>query len=78
MVETRDFECPEGAKIGQTENLPKPKMGLGDMIEKAAKPIAKALGMDCLDDQDKLKPESPCAKRRDKANEIGKKIGIGT
>jgi hypothetical protein len=25
MATERDFECPEGAKIGQTENLPQPK-----------------------------------------------------
>lgn len=53
-------------------------LGLGDRIEILAKPIAKAFHMPCLDDKDMLKPESPCAKRRDKANELGRKIGIGS
>ena len=52
--------------------------GLGDRIERLVKPIAVALKMDCLDAQQKLRPESPCGKRRDAANNLGKKIGIGT
>jgi hypothetical protein len=48
------------------------------MIETLIHPIAKALNLDCLDaTKERLKPESPCAKRRDKANEVGRKIGIG-
>lgn len=57
--------------------LPPARMGLGDMMEKAFKPVAKWLKMPCLDEEEKLKPESPCAKRRDRANALGKKIGIG-
>lgn len=70
MAEIQDFECPEGAKIGETEGLPKPKMGLGDLIEKAVKPIAVALKLDCLDENHNLKNDSPCAKRRDRWNKI--------
>lgn len=44
----------------------------GDKVEKLVKPIAKALNLPCLDDDGKLKPESPCAKRRDKLNELTK------
>ena len=51
--------------------------GIGDYIEWLVKPIAVALKMDCLDEQQKLKPESPCGKRRDWANKQGRKIGIG-
>jgi hypothetical protein len=43
--------------------------GAGDLIEKIVKPIAKLLKMDCLDGNG-LKPESPCAKRRDAMNKV--------
>jgi hypothetical protein len=57
----------------------KPKLGLGDYVERVAHPIAVALKLPCLDkEQKQLRPESPCAKRRAKLNELGKKIGIGT
>jgi hypothetical protein len=51
-------------------------MGLGDRVERLAKPIAKALRLPCLDEKSQLKPESPCAKRRDKLNELGRKLGL--
>lgn len=44
--------------------------GLGDVVERLAKPVAKALGLGCLDAQGKLKPESGCAKRRDALNRM--------
>lgn len=48
------------------ENKPR---GLGDVVEKIAHPIAKAMGLPCIDKEtDSLKPESPCAKRRDWLN----------
>ncbi len=37
--------------------------GMGDVISVIAKPIAKAIGMDCLDEKGELKPSSPCGKR---------------
>ena len=40
-------------------------MQLGDAIEVIAKPIAKAIGMECHDKETgQLKPESGCAKRK--------------
>lgn len=49
----------------------KPATGLGDVIEKIAHPIAAALKLPCLDAQTgTLKPESPCAKRRDAMNRM--------
>lgn len=45
------------------------RIRLGDAVEKLAKPIAKALKLPCLDG-DKLRPESPCAKRRDRLNRL--------
>lgn len=42
--------------------------GLGDLVERVAKPIAKALRLPCLDENHNLRPESPCAKRRDRLN----------
>lgn len=47
---------------------PQPIRGLGDLVERAAKPIAKALKMSCLDEKGQLKPVSPCGKRRDALN----------
>lgn len=46
-----------------------PMRGLGDMVAKIAKPVAKLLRLDCLDNKTgDLKPKSPCAQRRDKLN----------
>jgi len=89
MEAVQDFECPLGARIGQTEGLPNSKFdlpatlrvamragirnskpGLGDVIEGMVKPIARALRLDCLDEQGKLKPQSGCAQRRDRLNKI--------
>lgn len=44
--------------------------GLGDLVEKLVKPIARAIKSDCLDERDALKPGSPCAKRRDALNKL--------
>ena len=49
-------------------NTELPGVGLGDLVEKVAKPIAQALGMDCLDKDGNLKPDSKCAGRRDRMN----------
>lgn len=42
--------------------------GLGDVVEKIAHPIAKALHLPCVDPVKGLRPDSPCAKRRDWLN----------
>lgn len=43
--------------------------GIGDVVERLAKPIAKALNLPCLDKTTgNLRPESGCAKRRDRMN----------
>ena len=44
--------------------------GLGDKVEALVKPIAKALKLPCLDKTGKLRPDSPCAKRRDRLNKL--------
>ena len=44
--------------------------GLGDLVERLVKPIAIALKLPCLDEQNQLRPESPCAKRRDALNRL--------
>jgi hypothetical protein len=48
-----------------------PGFGLGDAISLVATPIARALGLPCIDPatQD-LKPESPCGQRRESLNKI--------
>jgi hypothetical protein len=53
------------------------RAGLGDMVERAAHPLAVALKLPCLDEKQQLRPESPCGRRRAKLNDLGKKIGIG-
>ena len=45
-------------------------MNIGTNIEKLAKPIAKALKLDCIDASGNLKPESKCAKARDALDEV--------
>jgi hypothetical protein len=47
------------------------RIGLGDAVSKIATPIAGFLGMDCIDKQSgQLKPESGCAERKAKLNQI--------
>jgi len=46
------------------------RVGLGDVVEKLAKPVAVALRMKCLDRDQRLLPESPCAKKREVLNEV--------
>lgn len=41
------------------------RLALGTRIEKLAKPIAKVLGLPCLEKDGTLQPKSPCAQRRD-------------
>lgn len=56
--------------VGAPDECPYGVQGLGDIVEKIAKPIAKALNLPCLDEEKKLRPESPCAKRRNFLNKI--------
>ncbi len=44
-------------------------MKTGDAIAAIAAPIARALNLPCIDPQtNQLRPDSPCAKRRDALN----------
>jgi len=63
-------------KAARTKATARP--GLGDYVERLAKPIARALKLPCLDADQQLKPESPCARRRDRLNRLGNQLGIGT
>ena len=54
--------------VGAPDECPHPVRGLGDVVESMIKPIARALRLNCLDNQGKLKAASPCAKRRDALN----------
>lgn len=45
-------------------------VGLGDLVEKLAKPIARALRLPCYDKQGELQPKSGCAKRKARLNKI--------
>lgn len=67
--------CPEGhwgpyIRKGCPEVAEEKPRGLGDIIERMVKPIAKALRLNCLDENANLKPKSPCAKRRDALNKL--------
>jgi hypothetical protein len=53
------------------------RAGLGDKVAAVATPIARALGLPCIDPQTKdLRPESGCAKRKAKLNQLGEKLGL--
>lgn len=56
------------AAVGAPDECPHGVKGLGDIVEMIAKPIAKALRLSCLDEANKLRPASPCAKRRNRLN----------
>lgn len=68
-------QCPDGhwgRYSMDCASVEKPSLGLGDIVEIVAKPIARALNLPCLDGQGNLKPGSGCAKRRDYLNRITK------
>lgn len=46
------------------------KKGLGDLVERAVKPIAKAFKHPCLQPDDTLRPGSPCAKIKAALNKL--------
>jgi len=54
--------------VGAPDECPHGIRGLGDIVERLAKPIARALGLPCLDEHNRLRPDSPCAKRRNALN----------
>ena len=58
------------AKLGAPETCPHGVItGLGDVVAAVATPIARALGLDCIDKQTgDLKPESRCSGKKDKWN----------
>jgi len=56
---------------------PANQIGLGDVVEKLAHPVAVALRLGCVDKATgKLKPDSKCAKRRLALNRFGRQCGI--
>jgi hypothetical protein len=48
----------------------KRRRGLGDMVERAVKPFAKAIRHPCLQPDDTLRPGSPCAKIKAALNKL--------
>jgi hypothetical protein len=54
------------ALVDAAIGLIKRSHGLGEIVER----IAKSLGLSCLDEQNKLRSESPCAKRRNRLNAV--------
>ncbi len=50
-------------------------MRLGDTIASVATPIARTLNLNCIDPEtNQLRPESPCAKKRDFLNDFSDSI----
>jgi hypothetical protein len=67
---------PRPRQATQAKTPQESKPGLGDLVERIVKPVAVALRMPCLDGQKKLRPESSCARRRDRLNKLGRKLGL--
>jgi hypothetical protein len=61
------LKTPGPGAVAAATSVAKPR-GLGDLVEAAVKPVAKALGLSCLDANYHLRPGTPCAKRRDALN----------
>jgi hypothetical protein len=58
------------SSVGAPEACPH-RVFLGDLVAKIATPIAKSLGMPCVDKETgKLKPTSGCAKRKEALNRL--------
>ena len=67
-----DFRKQLGATLPCSAGGPW-RPGLGDLIGKVATPIARVLGLSCIDPKTKdLRPASPCAKRKAWLNGLGK------
>lgn len=67
--------CPNG-HFGQYErskckDVEEKSFGLGDMVATVATPIARVLKLSCIDPKThQLRPESKCAKRKQKLNNL--------
>jgi hypothetical protein len=62
------FRQPDPASAVTIADAPDRGFGLGDLVEKIVKPIARIIKSDCLDKKEDLVAGSPCAKRRDALN----------
>lgn len=62
FVKERDFACPIGLPIAETEEE---RAGLGTMLEKLIGMIPGVKKLPCYGPDGRLKPQSECAKRRD-------------
>jgi len=49
-----------------------PTRRLGDLVEALTKPIARVLRLKCLDENGQLRPESNCARRKARLNQISR------
>jgi hypothetical protein len=79
--EDQSLFCPRDwsgkwGPINGYEQTNKP-MGFGDVVSAVATPIARVLGLPCVDKTtNTLRPESPCAKRREALNKFIPDVGI--
>jgi hypothetical protein len=64
------YALPQPVTVAGVD-VPKSTVGLGDLVHSVALPIARAVGMDCVDKAtNDLKPGSPCAHRQDFLNKV--------
>ena len=62
---------PEAFATLRRQFFPSSRPGLGDAVAAIATPIARALGLSCIDPAtQQLRPESPCAQRKATLNRI--------
>lgn len=58
------------AEYSDARSGARPSVGLGDLVERVAKPIGRALRLNCYDEAGNLRPESGCGKRKAALNRI--------
>jgi hypothetical protein len=71
-VTNPDLVCP--LPVPRFGKIDSETPGLGDWVERMAKPVAKLLKLPCLDENGNLKADSGCAKRRKGLNNVGRTV----
>lgn len=65
VVRSSDLERAISARVST------PSRGVGTILERMLKPLARKLSLMCLDDNGQLRKNSGCARRRDWLNKLG-------
>lgn len=72
-VSAEEFAAHQSSVVRPPSSASEPsalKKGLGDLVEQAVKPIAKAIHHPCLQADDTLRPGSPCHKIKTALNRV--------